>query len=322
MFAIRPTHPGGPELLTLAETPTPAPGPGSVLIRVEAAGVNFIDIYHRTGLYPMPTPLPLGLEGAGTVEAVGPEVTTLAPGDRVAWASVTGSYATHVVAPVEKLVKVPEGVGLKVAAAAMLQGMTAHYLAHATYPLTSDSRCLVHAAAGGVGLLLCQMAKRLGARVIGVVSTEEKAKLARGAGADQVVLGTKDNYSEAALQFSDGRGVDVVYDSVGKDTFEGSLNCLRRRGMLVLYGQSSGPVPPVNLQILAQKGSLYLTRPSLGDYTATPDELRNRAEAVLGALQRGELTVTVGATFPLADAALAHAALEGRKTVGKVLLLP
>jgi NADPH2:quinone reductase len=226
------------------------------------------------------------------------------------------------VAPIDKLVNVPEGIDSKTAAAAMLQGMTAHYLAQSTYHLTADDTCVVHAAAGGVGLLLCQMAKHVGARIIGVVSTEEKAKLARGAGADHLVLSAQADFCAAALEFSGGRGVDVVYDSVGRDTFERSLRSLRRRGMLVLYGQSSGPVPPVDLQILSQRGSLFLTRPTLGDYVATPQELRSRAEALFSAIRRGELYITIGATFALADAAKAHSALQGRATVGKLLLTP
>jgi NADPH2:quinone reductase len=321
MLAIRPSRTGGPEVLSVVEVPTPAPGAGQALVRIEAAGVNFIDIYHRSGQYTLPLPLALGLEGAGVVEqvAAGADVKI---GDRVAWAACPGSYATHVVAPVERLVPVPNEVPSTVAAASMLQGMTAHYLAHATYRLGPGDTCLVHAAAGGVGLLLCQMANRAGARVIGTVSTEEKATLARGAGAHEIILYTSADFLAETRRLTNGRGVEVVYDSVGKTTFDKSLECLRPRGMLVLYGQSSGPVPPVDLQILSRLGSLYVTRPTLGHYTASRAELLDRAGAVLGAAARGELSVRIGATFPLAEAARAHAALGGRETTGKVLLVP
>jgi NADPH2:quinone reductase len=321
MLAIRPSRTGGPEVLHVEQVPTPAPAAGQALVRVEAAGVNFIDIYHRTGQYSLPLPMPLGLEGAGVVEevAAGSDVKV---GDHVAWAACPGSYATHVVAPIERLVPVPSGVPSTVAAASMLQGMTAHYLAHATVELKPGDTCLVHAAAGGVGLLLCQMAKRAGARVIGTVSTEEKATLARGAGAHEVILYTSADFLAETRQLTNGRGVDVVYDSVGKTTFDKSLECLRPRGMLVLYGQSSGPVPPVDLQILSRLGSLFVTRPTLGHYTASRAELLKRAGAVLGAVARGELSIRIGATFALAEAARAHAALGGRETTGKVLLVP
>jgi NADPH2:quinone reductase len=322
MRAIRPAETGGPEVLVLSELPTPEPGPGEALVRVEAAGVNFIDIYQRSGQYPLPLPLPLGSEGAGTALAVGPGVADVKPGDRVAWASGPGSYATHVVIPAARLVPIPEGVDTRTAAAAMLQGMTAHYLVHATYPLKQGDTCLVHAAAGGVGLLLCQMASRAGATVIGTVSTDEKAARARAAGAHETILYTRDDFLAETRRITGGRGVPVVYDSVGRDTFAKSLDCLRPRGMMVLFGQSSGPVPPVDLQILAQKGSLFATRPKLGDYVATPEELRERAGAVLGAIRRGELTVRIDEAFPLAEAAEAHRKLGGRKTTGKVLLIP
>lgn len=322
MLAIRPARTGGPEVLTLEDLPTPAPGPEEALLRVEAAGVNFIDIYHRTGQYPVVLPIPLGLEGAGIVEAVGEGTTGISVGQRVAWARGPGSYATHVVVPVSKLVPVPEGIEATTAAAAMLQGMTAHFLANATYRLGPGDECLVHAAAGGVGLLLCQMARRVGARVIGTASTEDKVKRARAAGAEEVILYTQTDFREATLCLTDGRGVDVVYDSVGKDTFDRSLGCLRRRGMLVLYGQSSGAVPPVNLQVLSQHGSLFVTRPTLFDYIATPKELRERADAVFGAIGRGELRIAIGETFPLSQAAEAHRRLGGRQTSGKVLLIP
>ena len=288
MRAIVPTRTGGPEVLVLAEHPTPSPGPGQALVRVEAAGVNFIDVYLRSGQYPAPLPLQLGREGAGFVEAVGPGVTLVKPGDRVAWADGLGAYATHAVVRAEGLVQIPEGVDLKTAAACMLQGMTAHYLAHATYRLGPSDTCLVHAAAGGVGLLLCQMARRAGARVIGTVSTEEKAALARDAGASDVILYTLCDFLAETRRITGGRGVDVVYDSVGRTTFEKSLDCLRPRGTFVLFGQSSGAVPPVDLQILAAKGSLFATRPKLHDYVHTREELLERAGAVLGAVARGE----------------------------------
>ncbi|WP_437941918.1 quinone oxidoreductase family protein [Sorangium sp. So ce341] len=322
MLAIRPKAAGGPEVMTLEEHPTPTPGPGEAVVRVEAAGVNFIDIYQRSGQYKIEPPIPLGLEGAGRVEAVGPAVTGVREGDEVAWAGGPGSYATHVRIPVAKLVPVPAGVGAKRAAAAMLQGMTAHYLVRSTFALGPGHTCLVHAAAGGMGLLLCQMAKRLGARVIGTVSTEEKARLAREAGADEVILYTQADVEAEARRLTGGAGVDVVYDGVGRDTFEKSLGALRPRGMLVLFGQSSGPVPAFDPQILSQKGSLFLTRPTLGHHTATREELLQRAEDVLGAIARGELTISVGATYPLAEAAEAHRALAGRATTGKVLLVP
>ncbi|WP_104981538.1 quinone oxidoreductase family protein [Sorangium cellulosum] len=322
MLAIRPKSAGGPEVMTLEEHPTPAPGPGEAVVRVEAAGVNFIDIYQRSGQYKLDLPIPLGLEGAGRVEAVGPGVAEVREGDAVAWTSGPGSYATHVRVPVAKLVPVPEGVSPKSAAAAMLQGITAQYLVRSTFPLGPGHTCLIHAAAGGVGLLLCQMAKRLGARVLGTVSTEEKARLAREAGADEVILYTQADFEAEARRLTGGAGVHVVYDGVGKDTFEKSLGALRLRGTLVLFGQASGAVPAFDPQILNQKGSLYLTRPSLVHYTTTREELLERAGDVLGAIARGELDVSVGATYPLAEAAEAHRALAGRKTTGKVLLLP
>ncbi|XXU60387.1 quinone oxidoreductase [Sorangium sp. So ce1078] len=322
MLAIRPRAAGGPEVMQLEEHPTPAPGPGEAVVRIEAAGVNFIDIYQRSGQYKLDPPIPLGLEGAGRVEAVGPSVTEVREGDEVAWTGGPGSYATHVRIPVAKLVPVPAGVGAKRAAAAMLQGTTAQYLVRSTFPLGPGHTCLVHAAAGGVGLLLCQMAKRLGARVIGTVSTEEKARLAREAGADEVILYTQADFEAEARRLTGGAGVDVVYDGVGRDTFAKSLGALRPRGVMVLFGQSSGPVPSFDPQILNQKGSLYLTRPSLAHYTATREELVERAADVLNAIARGELTISIGATYPLAEAAEAHRALAGRATTGKVLLVP
>jgi NADPH2:quinone reductase len=322
MKGIRVARYGGPEVLSFEEAPLPAVGPGDARVRVLAAGLNYIDVYNRTGLYPNPLPLTLGLEGAGTVAEVGREVRDLAPGDVVAWTAAPGSYAEEVVAPAAKLVKVPKGLDPKTAAALMLQGMTAHYLTHSTYPLKAGDTCLVHAAAGGVGLLLCQMAKMRGARVLGTVSTEEKGALARGAGADEVILYAEVDFLEEVRRLTGNRGVNVVYDSVGKTTFDKSLSCLAPRGLLALFGQSSGSVPPVDLSILGQRGSLFLTRPSLFHYTADRESLVERAGAVLSWAASGKLDVRIGATYPLRDAAEAHRALEGRKTTGKVVLLP
>ena len=322
MRAIRIQQFGGPEAMGLEELPTPKPGDGQALVRIEAAGVNFIDVYQRTGLYKNPLPYGLGLEGAGVVEAVGGGVTTVRVGDRVAWTGIPGSYATHNVVPADKLVTLPAGVDARAGASAMLQGMTAHYLAHSTYPLKAGDTCVVHAAAGGVGLLLCQMAKRAGARVIGTVSTEEKAKLAREAGAHDVILYTRQDFEAEVKRLTGGKGVQVIYDSVGKDTFEKGFNCLAVRGYMVLYGASSGPVGPLDPQVLNAKGSLFLTRPSLFHYTATREDLAKRAGDVLGWIQKGELKLRIGATFPLAEAAKAHQDLEGRRTTGKVLLIP
>ncbi len=321
MRAIRVHRKGGPEVLQLEELPTPRPGAGEALVRVEAAGVNYMDVYTRTGAYGGEMPLTLGSEGAGVVEAVGEGVTDVRAGQRVAWASAPGSYATHVVARTDKLVPVPDGMSTRDAAAAMLQGMTAHYLVHATFPLKRGDACLVHAAAGGVGLLLVQMAKRAGARVFGTVSTEEKARLAREAGLDEVVFYTREAFDEVVRARTGGRGLDVVYDSVGATTFDKSLLCLRPRGMMVLYGQSSGRVPPVDLQVLNARGSLFVTRPTLRDYTATRAELLERAGDVLGGIARGELKLRIDRTVPLDKAADAHRALESRETSGKVLLL-
>jgi NADPH2:quinone reductase len=304
------------------EVPTPRPGTGEVLVRVEAAGVNFIDVYYRTGQYAREAPFGLGEEGAGVVEALGEGVQGVHTGERVAWSGAPGSYATHVVARAGALVPVPDGVSTRDAAAVMLQGMTAHYLSHATFPLKKGDACLVHAAAGGVGLLLVQMARRLGARVLGTASTDEKARRARDAGADEVILYTRERFDEAVRARTGGQGVDVVYDSVGATTFEGSLLCLRPRGMLVLFGQSSGRVPPVDLQVLNTRGSLFVTRPKLGDYLATRVELLERAGAVLGAVRRGELHLRIDRALPLDQAADAHRALEQRATTGKVILLP
>jgi NADPH2:quinone reductase len=322
MKAIRVASFGGPEVLRLEDVPTPAPGPGQVLVKVEAAGLNFIDVYHRTGLYSNPLPFTPGPEGAGTVAALGPGVSGFRPGDRVAWASGLGSYAEQALVPAAQLVPVPSGVDTRTAAALMLQGMTAHYLSESTYPLKAGDTCLIHAAAGGVGLLLVQMAKQRGARVFGTVSTDEKAALARGAGADEVIRYTKADFLAEVKRLTEGRGVQVVYDSVGQSTFEKSLDCLALRGMLVLFGQSSGPVPSFNPSLLAAKGSLFLTRPTLFHYVADRASLEARAGAVLGLAASGRLKVRIERTFPLAEAAEAHRTLEGRKTTGKVLLLP
>lgn len=323
MKAIRVHAHGGPEVLRLDEVDPPQPGAGEAVVAVEAAGLNFIDVYFRTGLYkPAGLPFVPGQEGAGTVAAVGPGVTEVAAGDRVAWTSVMGAYAQRAVVPAARLVKLPEGVSARQGAAVMLQGTTAHYLTTSTYPLRAGEACLVHAAAGGVGLLLVQMARARGARVLGTVSTEEKAALAREAGADEVVLYTKDDFEAAARQFTSGRGLSVIYDGVGQATFDKGLRCLAPRGTMVLFGQSSGPVPAFDPLVLSQKGSLFLTRPRLNDYIATREELVSRAGEVLEWVRDGRLRVRVAAEFPLAEAAEAHRALEGRKTTGKVLLLP
>jgi NADPH2:quinone reductase len=312
---------GGPEKLVLEARDPGAPGAGQVRVRVAAAGVNFIDVYFRTGAYPRPLPFVAGLEGAGVVEACGAGVSELLVGDRVAWASAPGSYAEALLAPAAVLVKVPGAVSDEVAAAAMLQGMTAHYLVHGVRETRTGDVALVHAAAGGVGLLLVQMLKQAGAVVIGTCSTAEKEALARGAGADHVVRYGERDFVAAAREWTGGRGCDVVYDSVGRTTFEGSLRALRPRGLVALFGQSSGAVPAFDLQQLNALGSLFVTRPSLAHYVATRDELLLRAGAVLSAVARGTLDVRIGARFALADAAEAHRALEGRRTTGKVLLL-
>jgi NADPH2:quinone reductase len=300
----------------------PLPKPGEALVRIEAVGVNFIDVYHRTGLYPLPLPFTPGSEAAGTVESVGADVPDIAVGDHVAYAMGAGSYAEYASVPASRLVKMPEGIDARRAAAAMLQGMTAHYLVNSTYELKSGDTALVHAAAGGVGLLLIQMAKRKGAHVLGTVSTEEKAEIARNAGADEVIIYTEQDFQEEVLRLTAGRGVEVVYDSVGVTTFLKSLGSLAPRGMLALFGQSSGSVPAFDPALLAQKGSLYLTRPSLAQYTATREELLWRAGDVLTSISAGELTLRIEKTFPLSEAAEAHRQLEGRATTGKILLMP
>lgn len=320
MKAIQIQQTGGPEVLTLADLPIPQPQPHQALVRVRAAGVNFIDIYFREGRYPAQLPLILGMEGSGIVERIGADVTEVAPGDRVAWWDAPGSYAEYAVVTANRLVKVPDGMDLKLAAAVMLQGMTAHYLSHSVFALKPGDTALVHAAAGGVGLLLTQMASQLGARVIATVSTEEKEKLARDAGAADVIRYTQSDFEAETKRLTHNRGVDVVYDSVGRTTFEKSLNCLRPRGMLALFGGSSGAVPPFDLIALSLKGSLFITRPTLKDYTATRAELEWRAGDVLDAVQNGTLKVRMEHSYPLAEAAQAHRDLEGRKTTGKLLL--
>ncbi len=300
----------------------PVPARGEALVRVAAAGVNFVDVYKREGRYPISLPATLGEEGAGTIEALGKDVSGLRAGDHVAWAGVGGAYAEYATVPADRLVPLPDHVNLTDGAALMLQGITAHYLATSTYPLRAGDWCLVHAAAGGVGLLLVQIAKMRGAHVIGTAGTDEKAALARAAGAEQVIVYTREDFVAETRRLTGGRGVDVIYDSVGRTTFLPGLDLIVPRGMMVLFGQSSGAVEPFDPQLLNRKGSLYLTRPTMADYAATPDELRRRAADLFGWMNAGTLTVRVGAEFPLADAAEAHRALEGRRTTGKVLLRP
>lgn len=322
MQAIRVTTHGGPEVLEVAELPEPEPAPGEVLVDVACAGVNFIDTYLRGGLYPSPLPLVLGMEGAGTVRAVGPGAGGVTVGDRVAWCDVPGSYAQRAVLPAGRVVPVPDGVDLEVAAAAMLQGLTAHYLTHDTFPLRPGHRCLVQAGAGGVGLLLIQLARRAGAQVFATVGDPAKAELARAAGADHVILYRDVDFGDSVEQIAGRRPLDVVYDGVGRATFDRGLEILRPRGMMVTFGNASGPVEPVAPLRLSQLGSLFLTRPTLADHVRTTQELRERAAAVLGRVAAGELDVRIGTRLPLAQAAQAHRLLEGRKTTGKVLLLP
>jgi NADPH:quinone reductase len=322
MKAIRVHQPGGVEALRPEEVPDPEPGPGEALVKLEAIGLNFMEVYQRTGQYPAARPLIPGTEAAGTVAAVGSGVTAVKVGDRVAGVGFKGSYAEKALSAADRLVVLPGSVDARTAAAAMLQGMTAHYLATSTFALTAGNLCLIHAAAGGVGLLLCQIARARGARIIGTVSTPEKAALARDAGAHDVVLYSQTNFVEETRRLSGGQGVHVVYDSVGKSTFEGSLDCLRPRGMLVLFGQSSGPVPAFDPQLLNRKGSLYLTRPTLVNYVSTREELLARSGDLFRWMGEGSLRVRIDRTYPLTDVAKAHAALEGRQTTGKVLLLP
>jgi NADPH2:quinone reductase len=324
MRAIQISETGGSEVLAFRELPNPTPGAGQALIQIDAIGVNFIDVYQREGRYAVPLPFIPGQEAAGTVIALGPETESspVKVGDRVAWCHVMGTYAEYAAAPLSKLIVVPENISTRQGAAAMLQGMTAHYLAHSTYAIQPGDTVLIHAGAGGVGLLLIQMAKRLGARVLTTVSTEEKAGLARHAGADEVILYTQENFATKVRELTDGKGVPVVYDSVGKTTFDGSLACLRTRGMMVLYGGSSGAVPPFDLIQLSTKGSLFVTRPTMKDYTATREELEQRSGDVLRWVSDGTLKLRIEHTYPLADAGQAHRDLEARKTTGKVLLIP
>lgn len=322
MLAIRIHETGGPEKLRAEDIPVPDPRPGEVRFTVEAAGVNFIDTYHRSGLYKVELPHTIGSEAAGCVTQVGSGVTGLKIGDRIATARATGAYAQEAVVAAAHAVRVPDGVSAQIAAALLLQGMTAHYLACDTFPLKPGDTALIHAGAGGVGLLLIQIAKSRGARVLTTVGSDGKVGLAREAGADAVCVYTRENFADAARAFTSGRGVDVAYDAVGKDTFDGTLNSLRPRGMFVSFGNASGPVPPFAPLVLSQKGSLFFTRPTLTHYTLTTEELQARASDLFSWVAAGKLKVRIGATFPLAAAAEAHRALEGRGTTGKVLLLP
>jgi len=322
MKAIQVKQPGGPEVMEVVDLPIPQPKANEAIVKLAASGVNFIDVYHREGRYKVALPFTPGQEGAGTVTEVGADVTSVKVGDRVAWSHLLGAYAEYEAIVAERLVPIPKGVTDQQAAAAMLQGMTAHYLAYDTYPLKRGETALVHAAAGGVGLLLVQMAHNIGARVIATVSTEEKAKLARQAGADEIILYSQNDFETETKRRTGGKGVDVVYDSVGKTTFEKGLNLLRPRGMMVLFGGSSGAVPAFDPITLTQKGSLFLTRPSLGNYIATREELTARSGAVFGMMASGKLKLRIEHTYPLAEAQRAHRELEGRKTTGKLLLIP
>lgn len=322
MRAIQVHETGGPEVLRLVELAPPEPGPGQVRVQVAAAGLNYIDTYHRTGLYKLELPFTPGMEFAGTIAALGPGVSGWTLGERVATASGVGAYAEYALAPAARLVRLPQAVDVKLGAAVMLQGMTAHYLAYSTYPLKASDTCVVTAAAGGVGLLLVQIAKRLGARVIGLCGNDAKAALARAAGADEVIIYTREPFAARVRELTDGRGADVIYDSVGASTFEASLDSLRPRGMLVSFGNASGPVPSVSPLVLSTKGSLFLTRPTLAHYTADEQELTSRAEALFSWMAKGELAVRVDLEFALDQAADAHRALESRQTTGKVLIVP
>ena len=322
MQAIQVSQVGGPEVLTLTDLPIPSPKPNEALVEIKATGVNFIDVYFREGRYPAQLPFVNGQEAAGVVVEIGSEVTNVQRGDRVAYTSALGSYAQFAAVPASRLVKIPDELDFQQAAAAMLQGMTAHYLLYSTYPLKKGETALIHAAAGGVGLLLVQMAKRIGARVIGTAGTQEKAQLARDAGADECIVYTEADFETETRRLTEGKGVEVVYDGVGKATFDKDLDVLRPRGYLVLFGGSSGAVPPFDLIKLSQKGSLFITRPTLAHYTATREELEWRANDVLGMIARGDLKLRIHKTYPLADAAEAHRDLEGRKTTGKLLLTP
>jgi NADPH2:quinone reductase len=322
MLAIQVLETGGPEVLTAVERPIPEPKPNEAIVQIKAAGVNFIDVYFREGRYSALLPFINGQEGAGVVTAIGSEVTDINVGDRVAYTGTLGSYAEYAAVPAARLIRIPAGLEVEDAAAAMLQGMTAHYLTHSTYKLQKGETALVHAAAGGVGLLLVQMAKRIGARVIATAGTSEKAELARGAGADECIVYSESDFEKETQRLTDGKGVEVIYDGVGKATFEKDLNVLKPRGYLVLFGGASGAVPPFDLIKLSQKGSLYITRPTLGHYTATREELEWRAGDVLGWIKNGELKLRIHKKYPLRDAAQAHRDLEARKTTGKLLLTP
>jgi NADPH2:quinone reductase len=322
MKAIQVSQTGGPEVLTLVDIEVPTPKANEALVEIKASGVNFIDVYFREGRYPAPLPFINGQEAAGVIKEVGSEVTEFKPGDRVAYTSALGSYAEFAAVPAARLVKIPEALNLEHAAAAMLQGMTAHYLVNSTYKLQSGETALIHAAAGGVGLLLVQMAKKIGARVIATAGSEEKAQLAREAGADECIIYTQSDFETETKRLTEGKGVHVVYDGVGKATFEKDLEVLRPRGYLVLFGGSSGAVPPFDLIKLSQKGSLFVTRPTLAHYTLTREELEWRASEVLGAIAKGNLKLRIHKNYPLAEAAQAHRDLEGRKTTGKLLLTP
>jgi NADPH2:quinone reductase len=322
MKAIQVPQTGGVEVLTLVDVPTPKPKPNEVIVKIAAAGVNFIDVYFREGRYPVNPPFILGQEAAGVVSEVGSDVMDFKVGDRVAYTGITGAYAEYGAVPADRLVRVPAGITDHQAAAAMLQGMTAHYLVNSTYPLKKGETALIHAAAGGVGLILVQMAKNIGARVIATVSTEEKAKLAREAGADEIILYSKQDFEVETKRLTDGKGVHVIYDGVGKNTFDQDLNCLRPRGYLALFGASSGPVPPFDLGKLAVKGSLFVTRPTLVHHIASHEELQQRASDVMNMIASGKLKLRIEHLYPLKDAQQAHRDLEGRKTTGKLLLIP
>lgn len=322
MKAIQVARVGTPEVLTLVEVPVPDPKSNEALVQIKAAGVNFIDVYFREGRYPAPLPFVNGQEAAGIVVAVGPDVTTLRLGDRVAYTGLLGSYAEYAAVPADRLVKIPAELDFEQAAAAMLQGMTAHYLSHSTYPIKNGETALIHAAAGGVGLLLVQMAKRLGARVIATAGSEEKAQLARDAGADEVIIYTEQDFETETKRLTSDQGVHVVYDGVGKDTFARDLNVLRPRGYLVLFGGASGAVPPFDLLELTKHGSLFVTRPTLQDYAAHREELEQRSNEVLQMIVRGDLKLRIYKKYPLEDVRQAHHDLEGRKTTGKLLLIP
>ena len=318
--AIRIHKPGGPEALVWDEIQVGSPGPGQIRLRHTAVGLNFIDVYHRTGLYPLPLPLILGTEGAGVVEALGPGVTDLKPGDRVAYAGVTGAYAEERLLQADRVVKIPAGISDHQAAAMMLQGMTVRYLIREVYPVKAGDTILIHAAAGGVGLILCQWARSLGATVIGTVSSEEKAELARANGCHHPILYTRDDFQKRVMEITEGRKLPVVYDSIGKDTFTQSLDCLRPRGLMVLFGQASGPVLPIDINLLAQKGSLYLTRPTLGTFIASAGDLKKTADDLFDVVASGKVKISVNQTYPLEHAAQAHRDLEARKTTGSTVL--